>query len=363
MINYKKLAGEDIANLVAYQPGKPIDELKREYGLTEIIKLASNENPFGPSPKVIEAIKGSLDNISRYPLVDAYDIRMAVAQKYGVEPDNLIFGSGSNEIIELLLRTYVKPGEFVASPAPSFSVYGIIAQAMQTRCAWMPTKTNFHIDLDCLLDSVTEKTRVLFLANPNNHTGTYIPEHELRSFIAPIPENTIIVMDAAYVEFADAKDMPDTTHWFKDYPNMVMMRTFSKAYGLAGLRIGYMIGDKTCCSMMDRVRQPFNTNMLAQVAAVAALKDEEYLQSVLQRNLEGKQYLYNKFTELDLDYIPSQSNFILVNVGDGKKVFDGLLAKGVIARYMGPALGEYIRITIGTPQENETFINALKAVL
>ena len=363
MIDYAKLAGESISTLVAYKPGKPIDELKREFGLTEIIKLASNENPFGPSPKVIEAIKSSLDNISRYPLGDAYDIRTAVAAKYNVPPECLVFGAGSNEIIELLLRTYVKTGEHAVSPAPSFSVYGIISQAMQTRCEWCATDDRFKIDLDCLLASIKPDTRVVFLANPNNPTGVYVSSDELKAFMKRVPENTIVVMDEAYIEFADAEDMPDTVSWYKEFPNMVLMRTFSKAYGLAGLRIGYMIGDKDCCSMMDRVRQPFNTNMLAQVAAVAAIKDEEYLGSVLRRNIEGKHYLYGKFSEMSLDYIPTQTNFILVNVGDGARVFDALLRKGVIARFMGPALAPYIRVSIGTEKENEIFAEALKAVL
>ncbi|MDR2869448.1 MAG: histidinol-phosphate transaminase [Deferribacteraceae bacterium] len=362
MIDYAKLAGKDIASLVAYQPGKPIDELKREYGLTDIIKLASNENPFGPSPKVLEAVKASLDEICRYPLGDAFHIRAAVAKNYDVPTDCLVFGSGSNEIIELLLRTYVKAGEHVVSPSPSFSVYGIIAQAMQTSCNWIPTGARFEVDLERLLAAINAKTRVVFLANPNNPTGTYIPENDLRAFVKRVPEETIIVMDEAYIEFADATDIPNTVHWYKEQPNMVMMRTFSKAYGLAGLRIGYMIGDAACCAMMNRVRQPFNTNMLAQVAAVAAIHDTEYLQNVIAGNLSGKKYLYEQFEALDLDYIPSQSNFIMVNVGNGKKVFESLLAKGVIARFY-PAQGEYIRITIGTQKENETFISALKAVL
>jgi histidinol-phosphate aminotransferase len=363
MIDYVKLAGEKISSLEAYKPGKPIDELKREFGIEHIVKLASNENPLGPSPKVAQAIELAMPEIMRYPLGDAYNIRMLVAEKFGVAPNELVFGSGSNEVIELLLRTFVHNGELVASPSPSFSVYGIISTAMGSGCKWSSVNEDFTPDLDKVLASICPKTRVLFIANPNNPTGAYINETELRNFVKRVPEDVIIVMDEAYVEFADAPDIADTSLWYKEFPNVVVMRTFSKAYGLAGLRMGYAIANATCCDMMNRVRQPFNTNMLAQAAACAALQDDEWLAKVKEINSTEKQRLYRAFEAMGLSYVPSQANFILVKVGDGERVFNGLLRKGVIARFMGKGLAEYIRVSIGKPEENEIFINALKEVL
>ncbi|MDR2884004.1 MAG: histidinol-phosphate transaminase [Deferribacteraceae bacterium] len=362
-MDYSKLAGSNINSLVAYKPGKPISELKREFGLKRVIKLASNENPLGPSPKVINAITSTLPEISRYPTGDAYELRMAVAAKYNVSPKQLLFGAGSNEIIELLLRTYVKAGETTLSPAPSFSVYGIISQAMGSKCEWVPVRDDFSVDLERTLAAITPKTRVIFLANPNNPTGTYINAADLKTFIDRVPADVIVVMDEAYIEFADAADMPDTLAWLKNYPNMILMRTFSKAYGLAGLRVGYAIGDEACCDMMDRVRQPFNTNMLAQVAATVAIDDNEWLNKILTNNREGKNFLYQSFTDMGLNYVPTQANFMLVNVGDGERVFNELLKKGVIARFMGGSLSQYIRVSIGTMEENQIFIQSLREVL
>lgn len=362
MIDYKALAGESIATLVAYKPGKPIDELKREYGLDRVIKLASNENPWGPSPMCAEVIKASLPDMSRYPFGDAYNLRMKLSSQLNVAPDNICFGSGSNEIIELLLRTFVHDGE-VMSVAPSFSVYGIIAQAMGSRCEWVPCGGDFRPDFDRMLKSISPKTRMIFVANPNNPTGVYINETDLRRFIERVPEDIIIAMDEAYIEFADAADIPDTTHWYKEYPNIVVLRTFSKAYGLAGLRIGYAIADKMCIDMLERVRQPFNTNMLAQAAAVAALDDKKWLRSVIEGNISNRDKLYAEFDALGLPYIPTQANFILVKVGNGEKVFNDMLKKGVIVRFMGAALKEYIRVSIGTEEECDYFITAFKEVL
>ena len=363
MIDFEKLAGEKIHTLEAYRPGKPMSELQREYGLEKIIKLASNENPLGPSPKVSEVIKKSLPEISRYPLGDAFNLRQAVSEKFTVAPGELIFGSGSNEVIELLLRTFVRGGEEVLSPSPSFSVYGIISQAMGSGCKWVGVNADFTPDLQAILDGLTKNIRVIFLANPNNPTGAYINKSDLKSFVGRVPEDVIIVMDEAYIEFADAADIADTTHWYKEHPNMVMMRTFSKAYGIAGLRVGYAIADAKCCDMMNRVRQPFNTNLLAQAAGVAALSDEAWLKKVVQNNIEGKKFLYRVFDGLGLSYVPTQANFILVNVREGERVFNALLKKGVIVRYMGGGLSEHIRVSIGTAEENSFFVDALKAVL
>ncbi|MDR0453365.1 MAG: histidinol-phosphate transaminase [Deferribacteraceae bacterium] len=363
MTDYSKLAGGNIGSLVPYKPGKPIEELKREFGLERVIKLASNENPLGPSPKVTGALIETLPEISRYPDGDAYMLRQAVSKKLNVPPDQLLFGAGSNEIIELLLRTFVKPGEYTVSPSPSFSVYSIISQAMGTRCEWAPTSPTFETDLDRLIAAVKPGVRVVFLASPNNPTGRYINSNDLKTFMQKVPGDTIIAMDEAYCEFTDAPDYPETLGWYKEYPNMVLMRTFSKAYGLAGLRIGYCIADKMCCEMMNRVRQPFNTNMLAQIAAAIAINDEEWLKNVLRNNTEGKKYLYEEFEKLGIKYIPTQANFILADVGDGMAVFEKLLQKGVIVRFMGKELPSYIRVSIGTPEENKIFLKALKEII
>ena len=230
---------------------------------------------------------------------------------------------------------------------------------MGTKCEWVPTKTSFEVDFDKLLTAVKPGVRVVFLASPNNPTGCYVNSTNLKIFMQKVPDNVIVVMDEAYREFADASDFPDTLNWYKEHPNMVLMRTFSKAYGLAGLRIGYCIADKVCCEMMNRVRQPFNTNMLAQIAASTAINDDMWLKKVLNNNAEGKKYLYGEFEKLRIKYIKTQANFILADVKNGEQVFAKLLRKGIIVRFMGRELGSYIRVTIGSPEENKLFLKAL----
>ena len=363
MIDYKKLAGQKISGLVPYKPGKPIKELERELGVKNSIKLASNENPVGCSPKAIEALNDFMPEISRYPLGDAFYLRQTVADYYGVKGDQLLFGTGSNEIIELAIRTFLKDDEHVLSPAPSFSVYGIISQAADRSCKWVPVKPDFKFDFEALKKAIEPKTRMIFLCNPNNPTGEYYTQAELDDFMKIVPEDVIVIMDEAYIEYADAPDFPNTIPMLKDHKNMFIMRTFSKAYGLAALRVGYVIACEEAIDMMNRVRQPFNTNMAAQVAAKAAMEDGEHLQKVLTENSNGKKYLYKEFEKLGLRYVPTQSNFILVNVKNGEKVFNELLKEGVIVRYLGPGLAEWIRVSIGVAKENEIFIDKLKKVL
>jgi histidinol-phosphate aminotransferase len=363
MIDYAKLAGKEISGLSPYVPGKPVKELERQLGIEKAVKLASNENPLGPSPKVIEAVTNFLPEASRYPYGDVYYLRSQLAEKLAIPADMLIFGTGSNEIIELSMRTFLAPDDHVMSPAPSFSVYGIIAQAMRSSCKWIPVKSDFSFDFDKLVENITDKTRIIFLGNPNNPTGTYFNQAELDKFMKQVPEETIVVMDEAYCEYVDAPDFPDTLKMLKDYPNMMIMRTFSKAYGLAALRVGYGIAHPTAIDMMNRVRQPFNTNMAAQIAAEAALADTDHLAKVVKENYNGKMYLYKEFEKLGLEYIPTQANFILVKTGNGEQVFNELLKKGVIVRFLGPSLKDYIRVSIGTAEENATFIEQLKLVL
>jgi len=363
MIDYAKLAGQNIVDLVPYKPGKPVKELERELGVANSVKLASNENPLGCSTKVLEAINDFLPEISRYPLGDAFYLRQTVAEHYGISGDKLLFGTGSNEIIELAIRTFLADDEQVISPAPSFSVYGIISQAAGKSCKWVPVAKDFKIDFDALAAAIDDKTRMVFLANPNNPTGEYFTEEELESFMKKVPSDVIVVMDEAYIEYADADNFPDTLKMLDKYKNMFLMRTFSKAYGLAALRAGYVIACEEAIDMMNRVRQPFNTNMAAQVAANAAMLDQNHLKTVIALNKKGKEYLYEEFEALSLEYVPTQANFILVKVGDGEKVFNELLTEGVIVRYLGPGLAEWIRVSVGTMEENEIFIDKLKKVL
>jgi len=363
MIDYKKLAGKNIAGLVPYQPGKPIKELERELGISHAIKLASNENPLGIPEKAKQAIIKTLDEMNRYPLGDAYYLREKLADILSVNKDELIFGTGSNEIIELLIRTFVKSDETVLSYAPSFSVYGIIAQAAGSRCEWVKMKDRFEVDFEGLKSAITDKTRIIFLANPNNPTGTYFSEEALVDFIDAIRKDIIVVLDEAYIEYVDAADYPNSLKLMKKYKNLITMRTFSKAYGLAGFRVGYAVGDREAIDMLNRVRQPFNVNMLAQIAAEAALDDTDFLRKSIKTNREGKIYLYKEFENLGLEYIPTQANFILVKVGDGKKIFDELLKEGVIVRFLGPGLSEFVRVSIGKEEENKFFVEKLKKIL
>jgi histidinol-phosphate aminotransferase len=261
------------------------------------------------------------------------------------------------------MRTFIGKDEHVMSPSPSFSVYGIISQAMRSRCCWIPVGKDFRFDFDALAAAITDKTRIIFLSNPNNPTGEYFTKDEIEDFMKKVPENVIVIMDEAYTEYVDAPDYPDTVKMQERCPNIMSMRTFSKAYGLAALRVGYVIAHPDAIDMMNRVRQPFNTNMAAQVAAEAALKDTDHLKKVLFENRQGKGYLYKEFEKLGLEYVPTQANFILVKVGHGEKVFNALLKKGVIVRYLGPGLAEYIRVSIGTQEENRIFINELSEVL
>jgi len=363
MTDFEKLAGENISSLIPYKPGKPLKELERELGISEAIKLASNENMMGVPELAKQAVKEHLDEMNFYPLGDAFYLKKKLARMLNISPERLIFGTGSNEIIELLIRTFTKEGESILSYFPSFSVYGIIARAAGIKCKWVPVKDDLYVDFDKIKEAMDESVRIVFLANPNNPTGTYISAEQLEDFVEYVDENTLIALDEAYVEYVDAPDFPHTFKLLEKYPNLISMRTFSKAYGLAGFRIGYAIGHEKCIDMLNRVRQPFNVNMVAQIAAEAALDDKDFLRSSIKNNREGKRYLYKEFERLGLKYIETQSNFILVNVGDGEEVFNKLLTEGVIVRFLGQALKEYVRVTIGTPEQNKIFIDKLSKVL
>ncbi len=362
------LATKGVQSLSPYQAGKPIDELEREYGVTNIIKLASNENPLGPSAKVIAALQSELAELARYPDGNAFSLKAALAKKHKVGVEQITIGNGSNDILEILTRAFVSPEHEIVFSQHAFAVYPIVTQAVGAKAVVVPAK-NWGHDLDAMQKSITDKTRVIFIANPNNPTGTWLGKKELSAFLQVVPDHVLVVLDEAYFDFAEmaasAEDYPNGIEWLKDYSNLIVTRTFSKAYGLAGLRVGYSVSHPDIADVLNRVRQPFNVNSLALKAAEVALGDVEYLESGLKLNTQGMSQLISAFEKLKLSYIPSIGNFICVNVGDNAmKVYDDLLYEGVIVRPVANyEMPEYLRITIGTEKENERFINALEKVL
>ena len=362
------LATKGVQALSPYQPGKPINELEREYGVSDIIKLASNENPLGPGNKVIDAIQSELADLSRYPDGNGFSLKQALAKKYSVATEQITLGNGSNDILEILTRAFVSPEHEVVFSQHAFAVYPIVTQAVGAKAVVVPAKDWGH-DLEAMQKAITKNTRVIFIANPNNPTGTWLEEKELSVFLQKVPNNVLVVLDEAYFEFANsdpsAVNYPDGITWVNDYPNLIVTRTFSKAYGIAGLRVGYSVSHPQVADVLNRVRQPFNVNSLALKAAEVALTDVEHLQAGIKLNAQGMQQLVSAFKAMDLAYIPSAGNFICVEVGGGAmKVYDDLLYEGVIVRPVANyEMPQYLRITIGTEKENERFITALKKVL
>ena len=362
------LATKGVQSLSPYQAGKPIDELKREYGVSDVIKLASNENPLGPSEKVLSALQEELAELSRYPDGNAYTLKEALSEKHSVDVNQITIGNGSNDILEILTRAFVTPEHEVIFSQHAFVVYPIVTQAVGANAVVVPAKDWGH-DLDAMQNAVTDKTRVIFIANPNNPTGTWLGEKELSLFLQAIPKDVLVVLDEAYFEFADsdsdAEDYPNGVELGKQFPNLIVTRTFSKAYGLAGLRVGYSISDPQVADALNRVRQPFNVNSLALKAAEVAIGDADHLEKGVKLNTAGMSYLVSAFDKMNLSYIPSVGNFICVNVGaNAMTVYDNLLYEGVIVRPVANyEMPEYLRITIGTKKENERFIAALEKVL
>lgn len=353
-------ANKYVLKIDPYKPGKPIEELQRELGLKNVIKLASNENSFGASSLAIEAIKSAVKSVNRYPDGSCFYLRRELSQHLNVKAEDIIFGNGSDEIIILALRAFLRPGKEIVVCDPSFLMYGIYSASCGAKIIKVALK-DFEYDLDAVKEKITQKTKFVFLASPNNPTGAYIGESQLKGFLGSVPDNLIVFLDEAYFEFVDAADYPDTLELLKNYKNIILTRTFSKAYGLAGLRIGYGLADSYLIDCMNRVRDPFNVNYLAQVAARAALKDKVFLRQVKKLVIEGKNYLYKQLERLDLNFVESQANFILIDLGrPSKKIVDNLLAQGIIVRDMKAwGLPNFIRVTVGRPQENVRFINAL----
>ncbi len=357
---------EYIEKLKPYEGGKPIEELKRELGIEgEIIKLASNENPLGPSKKAIEAIKNVADKVNFYPDGDAYYLKDKLAKKLGVSRDNLIFGNGSDELIELIYRTFATdPKDEIIYCYPTFIEYKIIGMAFNKKLIELPLK-DFAYDIDAIIDATSPNTRIVFLNTPNNPTGTAIKREDIERVIESVSDDVLVVIDEAYYEYAKAEDDYDELLDLYKKGNVIILRTFSKAYGLAGLRIGYGIASEEIVNYLNRTRPPFNVNIVAQYAAIAALDDDEHIENSIKNNQKGKEYLYSEFDKLGLKYVKTYANFILFDVGDdADKIYNELLKKGVIVRSMsGYGYKTFLRVTIGTPHENEIFITRLKEIL
>jgi histidinol-phosphate aminotransferase len=355
----------NLKNLPVYQPGRPIEEVARELGLPadSIIKVASNENPFGPSPLAVAAMQKALAGLNLYPDGNAFYLKQKLAAKLGVEPANLVLGNGSNEIIEFVGHALLISGADVIVSQYCFAVYPIVTKLFGANLITVPAKHYGH-DLAAMLHAITPRTRIVFVANPNNPTGTLAPREELIKFVNDMPDNVLLVMDEAYIEFLD--DPLDLVSLVRlgARKNLILMRTFSKIYGLAGLRIGYGIGNPEFIAALEKIRQPFNINLLAQTAALAALDDKEHVRKTRRNNFAGLEFFECAFRDLKLEFVPSHANFILVRVGEGQHIFEAMQKQGVIVRPMGGyQLPEWIRISIGTPKKNERCLNVLKNVI
>jgi histidinol-phosphate aminotransferase len=359
-------APEYIRGLVPYVPGKPIEELEWELGIKDSIKIASNENPLGPSPKAVAAIKKALNNLHRYPDGNGTFLKAGLAKKLKVKPENIVLGNGSNEILELLAATFMVAGDEGIMSEHSFVVYSLAVESRGYKKVVTRPTPEFGHDLAEMAKAITDKTRIIFIANPNNPTGTYVTRKEFEGFLRQVPERVIVVMDEAYFDFVDKKDYPDGLEYFKaGRRNIVPVRTFSKIFGLAGLRIGYGIVDEEMAGFINRVRQPFNTNSLAQAGALAALDDKAHIRASKKNNAVGMKYLEQEFNRMEIEIIPSVTNFLIFKSPiDAGELYQKLLLKGVIVRPLGGyKLPEWLRVTIGAPAENRRFVKALKEVL
>ncbi|MCP4326803.1 MAG: histidinol-phosphate transaminase [Alteromonadales bacterium] len=367
--DFLSLANAGVQKLHPYQAGKPTDELERELGITNIVKLASNENPLGLAPSVVDALQSELAELTRYPDANGYYLKKALADKYAVNVDQVTLGNGSNDLLELIARAFVSSEHEVMFAQHAFVVYPLVTQAIGANAVAVPAK-DFGHDLDAMADAITDKTKLIFIANPNNPTGTFLEQETIKAFLEKVPSDVLVVLDEAYFEYATVSRRGNAIAWITEFPNLIVSRTFSKAYGLAGLRVGYSISNPEIADILNRVRQPFNCNALALKAAETVLNDEDYLQKSVALNSEGMEDLSAFFTDNNLEYIASMGNFITVNVGQtvdkksGDEVYQALLQEGVIVRPItGYGLPNHLRISIGTHAENQRFKQALTTVL
>ena len=368
--DFIELAAPGVQTLTAYQPGKPESELRREYGLDHIIKLASNENPLGPSPQAIAAVQAELKALARYPDGNGFDLKQTLAAHHQLPAECITLGNGSNDVLELLARAFVVPQNNVIFSEHAFAVYALVTQAIGAQAHVAKAYLDDHAmphghDLTALGELITSQTRLIFIANPNNPTGTWLAATELQAFLDHVPAQVLVTIDEAYFEYVEDSAYASAVAWLDRYPNLIVMRTFSKAYGLAGLRIGYALSHPEVADVLNRVRQPFNVNSLALVGAQAALTDRDYLEHSRTVNRSGMGQLQAGLSDLGLRCLPSVANFLCVKIPrPGQDVFQELLPKGIIVRPIGGyGLSHFIRVTIGTEAENQAFLNALRTVL
>ncbi len=366
----EQLAVPGVRKLTPYQPGKPICELERELGIAGIVKLASNENPLGPSPKALQAARRGLDELHLYPDGGGFELKAALAAKLGINPAQITLGNGSNDVLELAARAFLSPETSAVFSAHAFAVYPIVTQAVGAASRVTPAHDGsrgprYGHDLDAMAERVDENTRLIFIANPNNPTGTYLRRDELRRFLERVPDEVLVVVDEAYFEYVSVPDYPNALEWLGDFPNLIVTRTFSKAYGLAGLRAGYAVSSEAIADLLNRVRQPFNVNAVALKAATAALSDEEHLRRTVLLNHAGLEQLAEAFDARGLAYIPSVGNFIAVDMGrPAAPLYEALLREGFIVRPIANyGLPNHLRVTVGTTEENRAFLAALDRVL
>ncbi|KGG80123.1 histidinol-phosphate aminotransferase [Caloranaerobacter azorensis H53214] len=352
---------EELKDLHAYKPGKPIEDVKKEYGIEKVVKLASNENPLGSSPKAIEAVKKAAENLAIYPDGNATMLKNALAKKTGLKTTQILPSSGSDEMIDIIAKTFINKNDEVIMADLTFPRYITTTKMMGGKPVIVPLK-NWTYDLEGMKKAITDKTKLIWLCNPNNPTGTMFTEDELLDFLKSVPNNIVVVYDEAYNEYVTRDDYPkNSIKFLKDYSNLIVLRTFSKIYGLAALRVGYALASEEIIHNMNKIRGPFNVNKLAQAAAIAALEDEDFIKKTYELNKQEKEYLYKEFKNLGLEYAPSETNHIFVNVKrDANEVFIELQKRGMIIR---PIKDTWVRITIGTPEQNELLIKLLKEVI
>ncbi|HHI93944.1 MAG TPA: histidinol-phosphate transaminase [Gammaproteobacteria bacterium] len=369
MNQFEARATSGVKSLHPYQPGKPIDELQREYGVTDVVKLASNENPLGPSPVVLAALQNEFADLARYPDGNGFELKQALAARHGVDMAQITLGTGSSDPLEFVVRVFVQPGDEVMFSQHAFAMYPIITQAASATAVVTPANDWGH-DLDAMRAAITDRTRVIFIANPNNPTGTWLGGEALQAFIADVPERVMVVVDEAYFEFASdpalgAGDYPDATQWLDRFPNLMVTRTFSKAYGLAGLRVGYSLSHPDVANLLNRIRPPFNVNSLALAAACASLDDTDHVRRGVMLNAEQMNVVTTAVKKMGLDFIPSVGNFVCIDVGeDAAVVYDALLYEGVIVRPVANyGMPRHLRVTLGREEENTRFLAALGRAL
>jgi histidinol-phosphate aminotransferase len=365
MLDACELSPSYIRSIAPYQPGKPISELAREMGLEEsnIIKLASNENPLGVSPLAREVMQAQLGELARYPDGNGFALKQALSARYRMGQERIVLGNGSNDVLEIVARAFLAPGTSSVFAQHAFAVYPLATQAAGAQSIVVPAR-DFGHDLDAMAAAVREDTRVLWIANPNNPTGTFVEAAAVRALLERVPRRVIVVLDEAYNEYLPEELQADTARWIDEFPNLVVTRTFSKAYGLAGLRVGFGLAHAEVADLMNRVRQPFNVGSLGQAAAVAALDDTEFVRRSAQLNRDGMRQLAQGFRRLGLEYIPSYGNFVTVRVGAAGSVYQRLLQQGVIVRPVaGYGMPEHLRVSIGLESENARFLAALQTAL